>query len=71
MTPATEPHYTPAELAKTWRLHPVTIRRNFQDLPGVLKVQRGRRQLLRIPASVAARWHQAHSGRWDEIEGRR
>lgn len=68
MTPATEHHYTPAELAATWSLHPATVRREFRDIPGVLRIKRGRRELIRIPASVAARWHQSHSGRWDEIE---
>lgn len=68
MSVATEPHYTPAELAATWRLHPATVRRTFRDMPGVLKVSSGQRTSLRIPASVAARWHEAHSGRWDEIQ---
>jgi hypothetical protein len=34
-TPA-EQHYTPAEVAKLWRLDVETVRRIFQDEPGVV-----------------------------------
>ena len=55
--------YTPAELAKLKKLHPVTIREMFRDEPGVIRLGRpaspgGRRRsyyTLRIPASVAER----------------
>jgi hypothetical protein len=63
-----ERHYTPKELAEVWRLDESTIRRMFQDEPGVLKIgQTGRRSkrdyvTLRIPASTAARFYRARMG---------
>ena len=60
-----ERHYTPKELAEVWRLDESTIRRMFQDEPGVLRIgatgRRGKRDYvtLRIPASAAARFYQA------------
>jgi hypothetical protein len=56
-----EQHFTPRELAQSWGLSDDTIRRWFEDEPGVLKGgvdgRRGRRRkmFLRIPASVAQR----------------
>ena len=53
--------YTPKELAEAWRLSENTIRRLFQDQPGVFVLgdanPRGRRGYctIRIPASVAER----------------
>ena len=58
---ADEPHFTPEELARDYKLHPATIRKTFIDEPGVIRLghpaRRGRRQYftLRIPASVAER----------------
>lgn len=58
-----ERHYTPQELAELWRLDESTVRRMFQDEPGVLRIgQTGRRAkrdyvTLRIPASIAARFY--------------
>jgi hypothetical protein len=63
-----ERHYTPNELAEVWRLDESTIRRMFEDEPGVLKIgQTGRRSkrdyvTLRIPASTAARFYRARTG---------
>jgi hypothetical protein len=63
-----ERHFTPKELAELWRLDESTIRRLFQDEPGVLKIgQAGRRSTrdyvtLRIPASTAARFYKARIG---------
>jgi hypothetical protein len=63
-----ERHFTPQELAELWRLDESTIRRMFQDEPGVLRIgQTGRRQkrdyvTLRIPASTAARVHHERTG---------
>jgi hypothetical protein len=59
---ATERHYTPEELGKTWALSPDTMRRLFENEPGVLIIQKGkssgrRYRTLRIPESVAARVH--------------
>jgi hypothetical protein len=57
-----ERHFTPKELAELWRLDESTIRRLFQDEPGVFKIGKaGRRDgkrdyiTMRIPESVAAR----------------
>jgi hypothetical protein len=56
-----ERHYTPKELAKLWQLDESTIRRIFQDQPGVLNIgETGRRNkrdyvTLRIPESVVQR----------------
>ncbi len=59
-----EPHYTPAEVAQAWGVSADTIRRMFQDEPGVLVIEpaparfsRRRYRTLRIPASVAERVH--------------
>ena len=63
-----ERHFTPKELAELWRLDESTVRRMFQDEPGVLKIgQTGRRSkrdyvTLRIPASTAARFHRERVG---------
>jgi hypothetical protein len=52
--------YTPAEIASMWQLSQQTVRRLFQDRPGVLKIgdshPRGRRSYitLRIPVAVVA-----------------
>ena len=65
---AFEPHYRPKDLAKLWGLDESTVRRLFQDEPGVLKIGRtGRRDgkrdyvSIRIPESVALRVHQERS----------
>jgi len=60
-----ERHFDPKELAKCWKLDPSTIRRMFQDQPGVLKLGKSNRRdgkrdyvTLRIPQSVAERVYQ-------------
>ena len=65
---AFERHYRPKDLAEVWGLDESTIRRLFQDEPGVLKIGRagrrdGRRDYvsIRIPESVAARVHEERS----------
>ena len=64
---ATESHFTPQELAEAWKLDTSTVRRIFQDEPGVLKIgnNSGHRKraycTLRIPASVARRVHAERS----------
>ncbi len=62
-----EPHYSVAELAKLWRLDHSTIRRMFQDEPGVFRHGKAARRdgkpdyvTLRIPRSVARRFHTKH-----------
>jgi hypothetical protein len=58
-TTALEKHYTPGELAELWGLSVRTIRRMFQDCPGVFVIgekmkRRGRgHTTIRIPSSVA------------------
>jgi hypothetical protein len=60
---STEKHYSVAELAKIWQLSEHTVRRMFENQPGVLRwgseEQRFRRRYvtLRIPESVVARVH--------------
>jgi len=62
-SPAAERHYTPAGVAALWSLDVETIRRIFQDEPGVVMLQspvkRGRRpyKTIRIPHSVLERVH--------------
>ena len=65
---AFERHYKPRELARLWGFDESTIRRLFQDEPGVFKVGKpenanGRRAYvsLRIPASVAERVYRERS----------
>lgn len=59
----TERHYAPSEVAERWNLNVETIRRIFQDEPGVLvfqsPVRKGRRsyKTIRIPESVLDRVH--------------
>jgi hypothetical protein len=63
-----ERHFTPKELAELWRLDESTIRRIFQDVPGVMKIgsigRRNKRDYvtLRIPASAAARFYRERIG---------
>ena len=58
-----ERHYTPAEVADLWHLNVETIRRMFQDEPGVVVIQgtpkKGKRpyKTIRIPQSVLERVH--------------
>jgi hypothetical protein len=68
ITPASfEPHFTPQELAEIWQLDANTVRRLFQDVPGVLKIgssnPRGKRGYvtLRIPQSVVDRVYRERS----------
>ncbi len=57
-----ERHFSAQELAQLWVLDESTIRRIFQDVPGVLKIGKSERRdgkrdyvTLRIPESVARR----------------
>jgi hypothetical protein len=58
-----EPHYSPAELAKSWGVSIETIRSIFRDEPDVFKIKRAATRTkrgyltLRIPQSVAERVH--------------
>ncbi len=61
--PAAERHYSPNELAGLWGVSATTIRRWFDREPGVVRfgseglLNKRRKILLRIPASVAQRVH--------------
>jgi hypothetical protein len=58
-----ERHYSPAELGELWNLSADTIRRTFENEPGVLVFENPERassrrfRTLRIPESVARRVH--------------
>jgi hypothetical protein len=58
-----ERHYAPYEVAELWHFNVETIRRLFQDEPGVVVLQspvkRGRRgyKTIRIPQSILERVH--------------
>jgi hypothetical protein len=59
-------HFTPQELAELWQVDVNTIRRTFQDEPGVLKISNGTKGkrtyvTLRIPAAVVERVYQERS----------
>jgi hypothetical protein len=62
-SPASERHYTVAEVAAMWNLSKDTVRRMFQNAPGVLVLgarSSGRKRgylTLRIPQSVLERVH--------------
>ncbi|HEY6182877.1 MAG TPA: hypothetical protein VIW67_11555 [Terriglobales bacterium] len=60
---STERHYSVAELAKVWKLSENTIRRMFENEPGVLRWGKNEQRFsrryftLRIPESVVLRVH--------------
>jgi hypothetical protein len=64
LTPPLQPmerHYTPQEIADAWKLDTSTIRRIFQDRPGVLRIGKADRRdgkrdyvVLRIPESLVS-----------------
>ena len=64
MPAAAERHYTIQEIAELWKVSTMTVRRCFEDQPGVLKLSFGRRLAgkgrphvtLRIPESVLERF---------------
>ncbi len=59
--PAHQRHYTVAEIAKLWNLHPSTITKFFRNEPGVVKHENAPSRYLRsyctlrIPESVLIR----------------
>jgi hypothetical protein len=67
ISPALDRHYSVSEVAALWNLSQDTVRRLFQNEPGVLVVgdenpHRGRRYLtLRIPEHVLDRVHRHYS----------
>jgi hypothetical protein len=65
-----ERHYTIVELCKMWHLARATVRRWFDDEPGVVRIgvrrlqrggKRARPVTLRIPESVALRVYRRHT----------
>lgn len=64
-----ETHYSVQFLAELWKLDESTVRRWFENAPGVLKVGKAKKRkngtreyyTLRIPASVAQREYDARS----------
>jgi hypothetical protein len=62
-SPCTERHFSPQEIAAQWGLSDDSVRRLFQNEPGVLRIgeakpRHKRRYLtLRIPQSVMERVH--------------
>lgn len=60
---AAERHYSSSDVAALWKLDVQTIRRTFQDEPGVVVLQspikKGKRpyKTIRIPQSVLERVH--------------
>lgn len=58
---ALRPHVRVADIAAAWGLHPMTVRRMFRDVPGVLRLRRSasrkRRgyETLLIPEAVLER----------------
>jgi hypothetical protein len=57
---------TPQEIAEAWQLDASTVRRIFQDMPGVFKLESGGRKkrayvTLRIPLTVVERVFQERS----------
>jgi predicted transcriptional regulator len=63
-SPATERHYSIAEIAEAWGLCWKTVRRLLDGEPGVVTIghpgneRRRRYQTVRVPESVLARIHQ-------------
>ncbi len=55
--PSAEKHYRVSDLALLWSVHPKTVLRLFAKEPGVLRLP-GKRSVILIPASVAARVHE-------------
>jgi len=64
---ALERHYTVQQIAEMWGLHQTTVRRIFQDEPGVFRLGKtGRRDkrdyvTLRIPESVLLQVYERRS----------
>ena len=64
-TPAADKHYKPEEVAEMWGVSLPTVRRLFQDRPGVLHIAgtKASRDRIRIPQSVLEMVHRERSGR--------
>ena len=69
---ATEPHYSTQQVADMWSVSATTVRRLFEDAPGVLKISmpqlltHNRKHkahvMLRIPATVLEQVHSQQAG---------
>jgi hypothetical protein len=64
-----ERHYSVAEVAEAWGLSPDTIRRHFENIPGVIRIghaatkKKKKYVTLRIPARVLRAEHGRMAGR--------
>lgn len=64
-----ERHYSVAEVAEAWNLSPDTIRRRFENLPGVIRIghaatkNKKKYVTLRIPSRVLSAEHARMAGR--------
>lgn len=78
MTPASEKHYSPKEVAELWHISLSTVRRIFRDQPGTFKHQMPRvagqkrvpKVLLRISESALARVYEQRSRGFGEAKPR-
>ena len=79
-TMAIEKHYSTEEVASLWGVSTKTVRRIFEDMPGVLKIAnprlvkraRAARVTIRIPMSLLQTAHEERSCRLGaKVEGRR
>lgn len=58
--PSTERHYSPAEVAAMWSMHVDTVRKIFNDEPGVINISllpSPKHKTIRIPQVVLDRVH--------------
>jgi hypothetical protein len=69
--PALEKHYRVQQIADMWGWSYDKVSRTFRDMEGVLRDKRGKKTLVSVPESVLIGYHERHSGRWDEVQGRR
>ena len=78
---ALEKHYSPTQVALMWGVSESTVRRLFEDQPGVLKISMPRlikskrkhrpHVRLSIPESVLARVHEQWTGTSEKTPQRR
>ena len=56
-----DPKLTPEQAAEKLGIARQTLVKHFGNAPGVIRITRGRRQMLRFPASVVRRLIEAHT----------
>lgn len=60
ISPAFERHYSPAEVAAMWSMHVDTVRKIFNNEPGVINISllpKAKHKTIRIPQVVLDRVH--------------